>query len=210
MKKKLNPKRALTRNIAAMLQLASVSDIMEGIDWYERAARLARRLSGSYGCSFVQAVGVISALSPRNKWPRNCRDAESVIKAWSLGEEVLEVTCCTFGYNKQKAKRILEEGAAREDIIAILNGPKTVAFARSIFGEQSAVCVDGHAFAVWIGERVPLDQTPKIDSGGLYRRIAQDYCTVAKRSKSISGHQLTAAQVQAVTWVCYRRLMGIK
>jgi len=193
-----------------MLQLASISDIADGIEWYARAGRLGQRLSETYGCTFVQAVGVISALSPRNKWPRNCRDAESVIKAWSLGEEVLGVTCCTFSYNKKKAKRILDEATAREDIIAILNGPKTVAFARSIFGEHSAVCVDGHAFAVWIGERVPVDQTPKIDSGGLYRRIARDYCTVAKRSKAICGHELTAAQVQAITWVTYRRISGIK
>tara|TARA_R110002074_G_scaffold91918_4_gene200798 strand:- start:555 stop:1187 length:633 start_codon:yes stop_codon:yes gene_type:complete len=210
MKKKLNSSRALTRNIAAMLQLASASDIMEGIEWYARAGRLGQQLANKYGCTLEQSVGVIAALSPNNKWRRNCQDAESCIKAWSLGWDVLEVVCCTYPLMKEKAHRILSLNAPSKEAVAeILNGRKISAFALSILGEQSAVCVDGHAFAIWVGERITTTKTPSIGKK-LYERIARDYCNVAMRSVAMTGHQLTAAQVQAVTWVCYRRLMGIK
>lgn len=208
--KKPNPKRALTKNISAMLQLANVSDIEDGIEWYARAGRLGQRLAETYGCTLEQSVGVIAALSPNNKWKRNCQDAESCIKAWSLGREVMEVVCCTYPLMREKAKRILElKAPSREDVAAILNGRKVSAFALSILGEASAVCVDGHAFAIWLGERVPTTKTPSLGKK-LYARIASDYCTVAKRSQAICGHDLTAAQVQAVTWVTYRRISGIK
>jgi hypothetical protein len=208
--KKPNSNRALTKNISAMLQLASVADIEEGVDWYDRAGRLGKRFAETYGCTIEQSVGVIAALSPNNKWARNCQDAESCIKAWSLGRDVMGVVCCTYPVMQDKAKRILDlSNPSREDVAAILNGRKVSAFALSILGEASAVCVDGHAFAIWLGERVPTTKTPSIGKK-LYARIAADYCTVAKRSKAICGHQLTAAQVQAVTWVTYRRISGIK
>ena len=208
--KKPNPNRALTKNISAMLQLASVADIEEGVEWYDRAGRLGQRLADVYGCTLEQSVGVIAALSPNNKWKRNCRDAESCIKAWSLGGDVMGVVCCTYPLMKDKAKRILElKAPSREEVAAILNGRKISAFALSILGEASAVCVDGHAFAIWLGERVPTTKTPSLGKK-LYARIAADYCNVAKRSRAICSHDLTAAQVQAVTWVTYRRISGIK
>lgn len=208
--KKPNPNRALTKNIAAMLQLASVADIEDGVEWYDRAGRLGQRLAETYGCTIEQSVGVIAALSPNNKWARNCQDAESCIKAWSLGGDVMKVVCCTYPVMQDKAKRILGlKAPSREDVAAILNGRKISAFALSILGEASAVCVDGHAFAIWLGERVPTTKTPSLGKK-LYSRIASDYCTVSKRSKAITGIELTAAQVQAVTWVTYRRISGIK
>ena len=210
MKHKPNPNRALTKNIAAMLQLASVADIEDGVEWYARAGRLGKRLADVYGCTLEQSVGVVAALSPNNKWARNCQDAESCIKSWSLGRDVLGVVCCTYPLMKDKAKRILDlSNPSREDVAAILNGRKISAFALSILGEASAVCVDGHAFAIWLGERVPTTKTPSLGKK-LYARISADYCTVAKRSKAITGIELTAAQVQAVTWVTYRRIFGIK
>ncbi len=208
--KKPNSKRALTKNVSAMLQLASIADINDGIEWYARAGRLGERLADEYGCTIEQSVGVIAALSPNNKWKRNCQDAESCIKAWSLGREVMDIVCCTYPAMKDKAKRILGlKAPSREDVAAILNGRKISAFALSILGEASAVCVDGHAFAIWLGERVPTTKTPSLGKK-LYARISADYCTVSKRSKAICGHDLTAAQVQAVTWVTYRRISGIK
>jgi hypothetical protein len=208
--KKPNSNRALTKNISAVLQLANVADIEDGIEWYARAGRLGQRLADKYGCTLAQSVGVIAALSPNNKWHRNCQDAESCIKAWSLGRDVLAVVCCTYPLMQDKAKRILElKAPSREQVAAILNGRKISAFALSILGEASAVCVDGHAFAIWIGERVPTTKTPSLGKK-LYARIAADYCTVSKRSKAICGYDLTAAQVQAVTWVTYRRISGIK
>jgi len=203
--------RAVTRNIAGMLQLASQADILAGIEWYARALRFARMLVQAYdGLTLGQAVGVIAALSPNNKWTRNCVDAEAMIKAWHMGADPMGVKVCTFNPNKAKAAAILAltaDDLETDTIAEILKGRKVVAFYRSIMGDPDAVCVDGHAYAVWIGERIPTTQTPSIGVK-LYADIARAYQLVAKRSYELCGTTLTPTQVQAVTWVTYRRLLG--
>jgi hypothetical protein len=203
--------RAVTRNISGMLQLATQSDILAGVDWYKRAHKLGVRLIHAYdGLTLGQAVGVIAALSPNNKWTRNCVDAEAMIKVWHAGADPLTVKVCTFNKNKAKAAAILAltaEDLETDTIAEILNGRKVVAFYRSIMGDPDAVCVDGHAYAVWIGERIPTTQTPSIGVK-LYADIARAYQLVAKRSYELCGTTLTPTQVQAVTWVTYRRLLG--
>ena len=205
--------RAVTRHIAGMLQLASQGDILAGVEWYARALRFARMLVQAYdGLTLGQAVGVIAALSPNNKWSRNCTDAEAMIKVWHYGADPLTVKVCTFNPNKAKAAAILALSDAETqgdvDVIAeILNGRKVTAFYRSIMGDPDAVCVDGHAYAVWIGERIPTTQTPSIGVK-LYADIARAYQLVAKRSFELCGVTLSATQVQATTWVTYRRLLG--
>jgi len=202
-------KRANTRHIAAMLALASQADLAAGIEWYARAERLGHRLSHQYGCTFEQAVGVIAALSPNNRWARNCTDAESMIQAWAVGADPLTVRVCTYGAMRAKAAAILALASPnRETIAGILNGRKITAFFLSITGRADAVCVDGHAYAIWLGQRVPTTKTPALGVK-LYADIARAYCVVAKRSAALCGEQLTPAQVQAVTWVTYRRLMGV-
>jgi len=202
-------KRANTRHIAAMLALASQSDLAAGIEWYARAERLGHRLAHQYGCTFEQAVGVIAALSPNNRWARNCTDAESMIQAWAVGADPLTVRVCTYGAMRAKASSILQLASPdRETIAAILNGRKITAFFLSITGQTDAVCVDGHAYAIWLGQRVPTTKTPALGVK-LYADIARAYCVVAKRSTALCGEALTPAQVQAVTWVTYRRLVGV-
>ena len=203
--------RAVTRNIAGMLQIASQTDILSVLDWYKRAHKLGVRLIHAYdGLTLGQAVGVIAALSPNNKWTRNCTDAEAMIKAWHMGADPMGVKVCTFNPNKAKAAAILAltaDDLETDTIAEILKGRKVVAFYRSIMGDPDAVCVDGHAYAVWIGERIPTTQTPSIGVK-LYADIARAYQLVAKRSYELCGTTLTPTQVQAVTWVTYRRLLG--
>lgn len=201
--------RANTRHIAAMLQLASQADLAAGIEWYARAERLGHRLANEYGCTFEQAVGVIAALSPNNRWARNCADAEAMCQAWAVGADPETVTVCTYGVNRAKAATILAmTEPSQAAIAAVLNGRKVTAFFLSITGRQDAVCVDGHAYAIWLGQRVPTTKTPNIGVK-LYAEIARAYCLVAKRSAALCGEALTPAQVQAVTWVTYRRMLGL-
>ena len=201
--------RANTRHIAAMLAMASQADLADGIEWYDRAKRLAHRLADQYGCTFEQAVGVIAALSPNNRWARNCTDAESMIQAWAVGVNPESVKVCTYGAMRSKAAQILALASPdRETIAKILNGRKITAFFLSIAGVHDAVCVDGHAYAVWIGQRITTTNTPSLGVK-LYADIARAYCLVAKRSAALCGEALTPAQVQAVTWVTYRRLIGL-
>jgi hypothetical protein len=192
-----------------MLQLASQADLAAGIEWYTRAERLGHRLADEYGCTFEQAVGVIAALSPNNRWARNCADAEAVIQAWAVGADPSAVTVCTYGAMRVKACRILAMADPSQAAIAtILNGRKITAFFLSITGRPDAVCVDGHAYAIWVGQRITTTNTPSLGVK-LYADIARAYVLVAKRSAALCGEVLTPAQVQAVTWVTYRRLVGV-
>lgn len=202
--------RATTRYIKGMLQLATVADIEQGKKWYQRAYDLAVKLMHAYnGITLGQCVGVIAALSPNNKWERNCNDAEAMIKAWHNGCDTTSVKVCTFNKNKEKAAAILNlpEDFTTEDIESILSGRKVCAFYRCIMGFDDAVCVDGHAYAIWLGERVPTTKTPSI-SAKLYETISRAYINTATVSFDLVGECLTPAQVQAVTWVTYRRLLG--
>jgi len=190
--------------------LVSQADILSGLDWYQRAYNLAVRFIHTYdGLTMGQAVGVIAALSPNNKWERNCINAEAMIKTWSIGGDYNVIKVCTFNPNKAKAIAILSldmESVDTEAIPNILNGQKVVAFYRSIMGDKNAVCVDGHAYAIFIGENISTTKTPKI-SPKLFETIQRAYQLVAKRSADLCGVELSPTQVQAVTWVTYRRLI---
>ena len=202
--------RANTRHISGMLMLASETDIHDGLYWYQRAYDLAVKFIHAYdGLTMGQAVGVIAALSPNNKWERNCIDAETMIKTWHISGDYDAIKVCTFNKNKAKAIAILNldmESVDTEAIANILNGQKVVAFYRSIMGDKNAVCVDGHAYAIFIGERIVTSRTPSI-TPKLFETIQRAYQLVAKRSIDLCGVELTPTQVQAVTWVTYRRLI---
>ena len=153
-------RRANTRHITAMLALASQADLSAGIEWYARAERLGRRLAHTYGCTFEQAVGVIAALSPNNRWARNCADAESMIRSWSVGTDPETVKVCTYGANRSKAAAILRlESPDRETIARILNGRKVTAFFLSITGVADAVaCWEATGCPEWSApEPLPSD-----------------------------------------------------
>jgi hypothetical protein len=201
--------RANTRNITGILSLATEADIFEGKEWYARAHRFGVQLIAAYDITMGQAVGVIAALSPNNRWERNCADADRLINAYLSDHDLSLTKVCTYNTNKQKAIKILDlnmESAEPEAIESILKGRKVTAFFRSIMGDPNAVCVDGHAYSVFIGQRIPTSKTPNIGKG-LYETIQRAYCLVADRSFEICGHKLTPTQVQAVTWVTYRRLL---
>ena len=190
--------------------LASQADLLSGYNWYQRAYDLGIKLIDEYkGLTIEQAVGVFAALSPRNNWDKNCIDAEAMIKTWSIGGDYNMLKVSTFNPNKAKAIAILEldmESVDTEAIPTILSGQKVVAFYRSIMGDRNAVCVDGHAYAIFIGENISTTKTPKI-SPKLFETIQRAYQLVAKRSADLCGVELSPTQVQAVTWVTYRRLI---
>lgn len=191
--------------IQAILDLASVAEQVEGLNWYKNALEVAEQLGESYDLGGrLKAIGVLAALSPRNRWERNIQDAEQLIDAYTTGgpQEAALIKVCTFGANKKKAISILElRHASETDILAILSGPKVQEFYRCIFGLDD-VCIDGHAYCIWNGCRTGLADVPNIGVK-LRRQIKEDYRAVAKRNN------LTGFQVQAITWLTYRRLHGI-
>ena len=192
------------QNILSVYNLANAGDLTTGLGWYKQAMAAAKVMAARYGIHAHEAAGVIAALSPRNRWERNLQDAENLIAAYAAAgaEGCATVKVCTFGGNKAKAIRILEAGCITDaDVIKILSGPKLTEFYSCIVG-ISEVCIDGHAYAVWFGERVTLANVPSIGVK-LRREIKADY----RQAAEILG--VSPAECQAVTWCTWRRLFGV-
>ena len=191
-------------NIKAVYQLATLTEQQDGITWYPAAKAIAVKLAERYSIPASQAVGVIAALSPRNRWERNVQDADSLIAAFQAGgaEQARLTKVCTFGANKAKAIKILESGAETlPTVLDILSGPKLREFASCIAG-QPDVCIDGHAFCIWAANRTGLKDVPAIGVK-LRREIKTDYVTAADELG------ITPSACQAITWVTWRRIHGV-
>tara|TARA_Y100000004_G_scaffold149241_1_gene171094 strand:+ start:1896 stop:2501 length:606 start_codon:yes stop_codon:yes gene_type:complete len=192
-------------NIKAIYQLATLTEQQDGITWYPKANQIAISLADRHEISEAQAIGVIAALSPRNRWERNVQDAEAIIAAYNAGgpEQAMLTKVCTFTSNKAKAIAILELSLSCTfaGVLAILSGPKLREFASCIAG-QPDVCIDGHAFCIWAANRTGLKDVPAIGVK-LRREIKADYITAADELG------ITPSACQAITWVTWRRLHGV-
>ena len=202
--------RKNTNNIKAVYALASVDEIVTGTHWYEHAREAARKLSELYDLTQFAAIGVIAALSPRNKWTRNLVDAENLIDAYKADpNSAIHVKVCTFNKNKQKAIDILtfddertEQGLKFDEILSILSGPKLKEFASCILDITDDVCIDGHAYCIWNGGRTSLADVPAIGVK-LRKEIKEDYKKAAKKIG------VSPAVMQAITWCAWRRIHGV-
>lgn len=190
-------------NILAVYQLAKTSEIIEGSQWYPTAKLVAERIASEYHLAVSTVAGVIAALSPRNKWERNLVDAENIIRVWSIDRDSVDtVKVCTFGKNKAKAIQILDEQASYNDALTILSGPKLKEFFTCILGYDQDVCIDGHAYSIWAGDRITLNSIPSIGIK-LRREIKQAYVDAAKKVG------IKPSEMQAITWCAWRRLHGV-
>ena len=191
-------------NIKAVYQLATLTERQDGISWYPAAKTIAVKLAERYSIPAAQAIGVIAALSPRNRWERNVQDAEALITAYVAGgaEQAMLTKVCTFTNNKTKAVKILESGLETlPTALDILSGPKLREFASCIAGLPD-VCIDGHAFCIWAANRTGLKDVPAIGVK-LRREIKADYQAAADELG------ITPSACQAITWVTWRRIHGV-
>lgn len=190
-------------NILAVFFSATDLEIINGVEWYHAANKAAAIMAHRYGVTMKTAAGVIAALSPNNRWERNLSDADSMIRAHSTGDynAADSIKVGTYNANKIKALKIL----SGDDCLQVLGGLKVRAFYDCIIGGDS-VCVDGHAYAIWTGQYIPTTKTPKI-TPKVYSAIAADYRKAADTINSILQAEYSADQIQAITWLVWRRLI---
>jgi hypothetical protein len=190
--------------IKAVYDLATPHEITVGRAWYPQAYETARIMASDYGLCVQTVVGVIAALSPRNKWERNLLDAENLIEAYCVDRaQAAAVKVCTFGKGKAKAIQILDldQDPFTDAIMDVLSGPKLREFASCIL-KLDDVTVDGHAFCVWNGARTGLKAVPAIGVK-LRAEIKSDY------RKAAAKLGLSPSECQAVTWCIWRRIHGV-
>ena len=190
-------------NILAVFFNATDLETINGAEWYPAAYKAALIMAQRYSVTLETAAGVIAALSPNNKWERNLVDADYMLRAYSTGgcNAADSIKVGTYNANKMKALKIL----SGDDCLQVLGGLKVRAFHDCIIGGDS-VCVDGHAYAIWTGAYIPTSKTPKI-TPKVYAAIAADYRKAADTINSILQSEYSAAQIQAITWLAWRRMI---
>tara|TARA_R100001369_G_scaffold89383_1_gene126968 strand:- start:28 stop:618 length:591 start_codon:yes stop_codon:yes gene_type:complete len=192
-----------TKNIIAIYKLANPNEIKHGLTWYVNANTDCMRIANTLELPLHIVIGVVSALSPNNKWERNIVNAQDLCTAFINGHDMDSIKVSTYHKMKQKAWHILETMPSYEETITILNGKKIVSFYRNISGDETDITIDGHARNIYYNDRQGLT-TPNTNIRKLeYLDIQKAYLRASKKLG------VKAYELQAITWVAWRRIHGI-
>lgn len=186
--------RQQVNRINKYLDGATKHEFKDGLNWYNNARSLCIELSIKYDVSLFQVAQVISVLSPQKKWGTN------KIETIALFNEVFNSVKPSFGYfaTKQQLKEC--KAIIRGEFTIPRKRIKTYSFADNIANKDSKeVTIDRHALRV-----AYADESAKIDkvSPVQYREAREAYRIVADKQG------LNAYEVQAITWVVYKRIVN--
>jgi hypothetical protein len=188
-KKSLTSKRNhyVTRILAAWHN-ATPLHLAQGTAWYDRAQDAARAMHPNV----LIGAGVIAALSPRTGWKQNKIWATRVCSA-ALNNAPYPPSVSTY-QRLDKAWKIAQlVNPTSEQILAILNGPKTCRFFRNITGDLHAVTID-----IWAQRIATGIDSSKPPRGAHYDALESGYQMAA----AVLG--VNARDVQAAVWVSVR------
>ena len=226
-------------NIRTILSMATPKEIVDGYFWYADAQKDCFSISTKFDIPNHISVGVVSALSPNNKWDRNVINARDMVRAYINGDSIDSFKVSTYHKMKEKAWKILQDSPFYDEVKPILNGQKITTFYECIMGENTC-CVDGHARNIFYLDRQGLT-TPNTSIGkkeyeiiqNAYREVADtfkvdDYPNFKLLGKDTLGiltnihndinsrspirfknFMFKAYHIQAITWLTWRRIYGI-
>jgi hypothetical protein len=192
-----------TKNIIAIYKLAKPSEIKHGLTWYVNANSDCKEIAEKLELPLHIVIGVVSALSPNNKWERNIINAEDLCTAFINGQDMDSIKVSTYHKMKQKAWSILQSMPSYDETIDILNGKKIVSFFRNISGDETDITIDGHARNIYYNDKQGLTTPNTNIKKNEYKDIQKAY---ARASKKLG---IKAYELQAITWVAWRRIHGI-
>ena len=192
-----------TKNIIAIYKLAKPSEIKHGLTWYVNANSDCKEIAEKLELPLHIVIGVVSALSPNNKWERNVINAEDLCTAFINGQDMDSIKVSTYHKMKQKAWSILQSMPSYDETIDILNGKKIVSFFRNISGDETDITIDGHARNIYYNDKQGLTTPNTNIKKNEYKDIQKAY-TRASKKLGIKAYEL-----QAITWVAWRRIHGI-
>lgn len=181
-------KFAINKRLDNLFNMATAKDIQDGKDWYIIANNEAQKLAKEFNICPLKCAGVISALSPNNKWNQNLKDAHKVCKAFSEGKGANDVKVCTFNTNKFRAFAILN------NLVEITNDSrKTYAFVRNV----GSLDADRITIDIW-HLRACYGKDKGIVSQFIYDQI--ESLTLRKAKKlGLKGYEY-----QAIIWLVIR------
>jgi len=181
--------RKISKNLDYFFNLASDEDIKQGKEWYKLANDFCNITAMEHNTTPLIVASVVSALSPRNRWEQNLKDAKKVFQAISEGKSPEDIKVCTFHKNKFKAFEL-----AKGNIFITEDSPKTFNFVRNIAHlDPTALTVD-----IW-HIRASLRQFKSIGNAQIgkvaYKQIKE--LTIKKANKL----GLTGFEYQAILWL---------
>ena len=183
----------IANNIKRWHKRASPENIDAGMTWYDDAMRFSRKLAREYKITRRSAAGVISSLSPNNKWDRTKFDAEQLISYYREGgTDWVSVKICTYKKNRERAWNILTQG---ERITS--DSPKIHSFAMNV-GNKSPdhVTIDKwHMRASLARPRDGITLTQESPTKLQYKRVEGITLDIARM------HKLKGYELQAIVWV---------
>ena len=192
-----------TKNIIAVYKMATPDEIKQGIEWYLNATSDCKNIADRLSLPLHIVIGVLSALSPNNKWSRNLPNANDLCKAFIDGQGMDSIKVSTYHKMKEKAWSILEGMPNYDETVSILNGRKIVSFYKCINGDETDICIDGHARNIAYNDRQGLTTPNTNIKKTEYREIQKAYLRASKKLG------IKAYELQAITWVAWRRIHGI-
>ena len=173
------------QNLNDTYDRAQLHHYVDGFNWYPKANVIAHEFSRTYGFDPRTVVGVLSALSPRNKWERNIADTATVLGAVNKSVDPDGVSVSTFHKNKYKAFRI----AKGEDRITETS-KKTFAFVQNIaYLDTDYITVDVWHHRASMQNMRPFNLTPYV-----YDQI-QELTIDLAHQRRVKGFEF-----QAVVW----------
>jgi hypothetical protein len=196
--------------LRGFLRRATDAERFDGARWYPTARQIAQGFADETGYLVRTVAGVLAAISPGLRWERNLICGLALLRWYRLGHIVVprrpghvsvdpnaEPVVETYSYrNVLKAKRIL----AGEDPLAVLSGPKVLAFFGCILDAGHVMpCLDGHVANALRGTREGLrDLSASIRE---WERAAW-----IEAFRHVAGETgLPVSTVQATVWLVHKR-----
>ena len=193
--KKLNTYQLnkVKKNLIKFFNLASNEDLKNGKNWYIKAYKICQDIAQKYNTNTFIAASVISALSPRNKWDQNIKDAYTVFDAVKNDIAPENIKVCTFHSNKFKAFQL-----AKNEIQITDSSLKTYNFVNNIaLLSKNHVTID-----IW-HLRACFDKIIQIDKAKI-GRIA--YVQIKDTTLQVSEKLgLSGFELQAIIWLSVQK-----
>lgn len=188
-KQTTNELRRISRNLDYFFNLATDEQIKDGKRWYKESNEFCQEVAKEYNTDPLKVASVVSALSPRNRWEQNLKDAKKVFQAISEGKEANDIKVCTFNKNKFKAFEL-----AKGNIFITEDSPKTFNFVRNI----AHLCPASVTVDIW-HLRACLRQFKSIKDSNIGKAAYNQIKALTIKKAHKLG--LTGFEYQAIIWI---------
>lgn len=186
-------------NIRNVAEQATQAERDGGKMAYRDYHRIMSDVAKRYGVEVYIVTGVFCALSPNSDWMGNLRSMITMVKGFTDGWPIEDITVTTYHANRERAWRLMQG----ESFTDVFKGLKVINFFQSIVNPRhpEAVTVDGHI------ANVVRNQKNGMWYSGLnnteYKRVKTAVQKVALDMR------LLPSQLQAILWFTWKRIHNV-